>query len=177
LRNEFVVGRAIRHCLRRQSCGHKRAFWLCHLEWLPWLRNGPEVCFATVRVNRQCLSQVAPCHDVAHACLAPIAHESECAAMPSHLRDPRLTRRLARHVVRPSKSRTSSFVACKKSLYHWLAPWNTVGISAHRISSTSAPMFSYVSGGATGTAAISRFGCSSFSACTAAHRVAPVAIP
>lgn len=130
MRNEFVVGRAIRHCLRRQSCGHKRAFWLCHLEWLPWLRNGPEVCFATVRVNRQCLSQVAPCHDVAHACLAPIAHESECAAMPSHLRDPRLTRRLARHVVRPSKSRTSSFVACKKSLYHWLAPWNTVGIRA-----------------------------------------------
>jgi hypothetical protein len=40
--------------------------------------------------------------------VAPIAHESECAAMPSHLRDPRLTRWLARHVVRPSKSRTSS---------------------------------------------------------------------
>jgi hypothetical protein len=61
LRNEFVVGRALRHCLRPQSRGHKRAFWLCHLEWLPSLRNGPEVCFAMVRVNRrQCPRRLHP---------------------------------------------------------------------------------------------------------------------
>ena len=36
---------------------------------------------------------------------------------------------------------------------------------------------SHVSGGATGTATTSRFGCSSFSACTAARMLAPVASP